>query len=160
MTLQQLKYAVAVAECLNMTEAAKKVFISQPSLTAAIHDLEAEMGVELFLRTSKGVSVTNDGDVFLGYARQVLEQASLLQERFLGQKQRKPKLCVSCQHYSFAVEAFVDVIREYGGNSYDFSLRETETYRIIEDVSRLKSEIGVLYTSAQNEEYINRLLKQ
>ncbi|MBP5753034.1 MAG: LysR family transcriptional regulator [Treponema sp.] len=160
MTLQQLKYAVAVAECLNMTEAAKKVFISQPSLTAAIHDLEAEMGVELFLRTSKGVSVTNDGDVFLGYARQVLEQASLLQERFLGQRQRKPKLCVSCQHYSFAVEAFVDVIREYGGNSYDFSLRETETYRIIEDVSRLRSEIGVLYTSAQNEEYITRLLKK
>ena len=107
MTLQQLKYAVAVADSLNITEAAKKVFISQPSLTAAIHDLEAEMGVVLFLRTSRGVSVTNDGDVFLGYARQVLEQASLLEERFTGQKSRTPKLAVSCQHYSFAVEALL-----------------------------------------------------
>ena len=158
MTLQQLKYAVAVADCQNMTEAAKKVFISQPSLTAAIHELEAEMGVVLFSRTNKGVTVTNDGDVFLGYARQVLEQASLLEERFVGQKSRTPKLCVSCQHYSFAVEAFVDVIREYGGSSYDFMLRETQTYKIIEDVSRLKSEVGVLYMSAQNEEYISRLL--
>lgn len=160
MTLQQLRYIVTVAETGNITEAAKRLFISQPSLTNAIHELEKEMQITLFNRTNKGVTVSNEGDVFLSYARQVLEQTSLLEEKFLNKRDQSPKFSVSCQHYSFAVNAFVDVIREFGGKKYDFTLRETQTYEIIEDVSRLRSEIGILYTSSKNEEVILKLIKQ
>ncbi len=160
MTLQQLRYVVTVAETGNITEASKRLFISQPSLTNAIRELEKEMNISIFNRTNKGVAVTNDGDVFLSYARQVLEQTSLLEEKFLNKSEQNPKFSVSCQHYSFAVNAFVDVIREFGGSQYDFTLRETQTYEIIEDVSRLKSEIGILYTSSKNEEVILKIVKQ
>lgn len=160
MTLQQLKYIVTVAETGNITEAAKRLFISQPSLTNAIRELEREMQIRIFNRTNKGVAVSNEGDVFLSYARQVLEQASLLEEKFLNKKEQSPRFSVSCQHYSFAVNAFVDVIREFGGDKYDFTLRETQTHEIIEDVSRLRSEIGILYTSSKNEEIILKLIKQ
>ncbi len=160
MTLQQLKYVVTVADKGTISEAAKDLFISQPSLTNAIKELESEMQITIFHRTNKGVVVSNAGDEFLAYARQVLEQTNLLEERFLNGKKQSPRFSVSAQHYSFAVNAFVDVIREYGGSQYDFTLRETQTYEIIEDVSRLKSEIGILYTSSKNEEVIMKLIKQ
>ncbi|QLY77884.1 LysR family transcriptional regulator [Clostridium intestinale] len=160
MTLQQLKYVVTVADKGTISEAAKELFISQPSLTKAIKELENEMQITIFNRTNKGIVVSNAGDEFLAYARQVIEQASLLEERFLNLKKQSPRFSVSTQHYSFAVNAFVDVIREFGGNQYDFTLRETQTYEIIEDVSRLKSEIGILYTSSKNQEVIMKLIKQ
>ena len=160
MTLQQLRYIVTVAETGNITEAAKRLFISQPSLTNAIHELEKEMQVTIFFRTNKGVVITNDGDVFLSYARQVLEQVSLLEEKYLNIKEQRPRFSVSCQHYSFAVNAFVDIIKKFDANQYDFTLRETQTYEIIEDVSNLKSEIGILYVSSKNEDVIRKLLKQ
>ena len=160
MTLQQLKYVVTVAETGNITEAAKRLFISQPSLTNAIKELETEMQITIFNRTNKGVLISNEGDLFLSYARQVLEQTNLLEEKFKNINKQSPRFSVSCQHYSFAVNAFVDVIREFDANRYDFTLRETQTHEIIEDVSRLKSEIGILYTSLKNEEIILKLIKQ
>ncbi|MBR5373821.1 MAG: LysR family transcriptional regulator [Paludibacteraceae bacterium] len=160
MTLQQLKYVVAVADTRNITEAAKRVFISQPSLTAAIQDLENEMNITIFNRSNKGVTITNEGDEFLSYARQVLEQASLLEERYKGDAGGNTIFSVSCQHYSFAVNAFVDVIREFGGESYDFTLRETQTNEIIDDVAKMKSEVGVLYLSGKNEKVLRKLLKK
>ncbi len=160
MTLQQLKYIVTVAETGNITEAAKRLFISQPSLTNAIREMEKEMQITIFNRTNKGVTISNDGDLFLSYARQVLEQADLLEEKFLNKKEGRPKFSVSCQHYSFAVNAFVDLIRAFDADKYDFTLRETQTYEIIEDVSHMKSEIGILYTSSKNEEVIMKILKQ
>ena len=163
MTLQQLKYAVAVADTHNITEASRRVFISQPSLTAAIRELEAEMGFVIFSRSNKGVTITNEGDEFLSYARQVLEQASLLEDRFKnssGGENGNTIFSVSCQHYSFAVNAFVDVIREFGGGEYNFTLRETQTHEIIDDVTHLKSEIGVLYLSGRNEKVISKLIKK
>ncbi len=160
MTLQQLKYAVAVANTRNITEASKQVFISQPSLTSAIRELENEMGITIFSRTNKGVVITNEGDEFLSYARQVLEQAALLEDRYKGEAETNPIFSVSCQHYSFAVNAFVDVIREFGGLSYDFTLRETQTNEIIEDVARLRSEIGVLFKSSKNADVMEKLLRK
>jgi DNA-binding transcriptional LysR family regulator len=160
MTLQQLKYVVTVADKGTITDAAKELFVSQPSITNAIKELENEMQITIFNRTNKGIIVSNIGDEFLAYARQVLEQANLLEEKFLNVKKQSPRFSVSTQHYSFAVNAFVDVIREFGGDQYDFTLRETQTYEIIEDVSRLKSEIGILYTSSKNEEVIRKLIKQ
>lgn len=151
---------VTVADKGTISEAAKELFISQPSLTNAIKELENEMQITIFQRTNKGIVVSNIGDEFLAYARQVLEQSNLLEEKFLNVKKQSPRFSVSTQHYSFAVNAFVDVIHEFGGNQYDFTLRETQTYEIIEDVSRLKSEIGILYTSSKNEEVIRKLIKQ
>lgn len=160
MTLQQLKYVVTVAEKGTISEAAKELFISQPSLTTAIKELEHEMQITIFNRTNKGIVVSNEGDEFLAYARQVLEQANLLEEKFLNVKKQSPRFSVSTQHYSFAVNAFVDVIREFGQNQYDFTLRETQTHEIIQDVSKLKSEVGILYTSSKNEEVISKLIRQ
>ncbi len=163
MTLQQLKYAVAVADTHNITEASRRVFISQPSLTAAIRELEEEMGIIIFSRSNKGVTITNEGDEFLSYARQVLEQAALLEDRFKNPDNAASGntiFSVSCQHYSFAVNAFVDVIREFGGLEYNFTLRETQTHEIIEDVAHLKSEVGILYMSYKNENVISKLIKK
>lgn len=160
MTLQQLKYAIAVSECGNITAASQKVFISQPSLTAAIRELEKEIGISIFSRTNKGVVVTNEGNEFLGYARQVLEQAALLEEKYLGNRQKKSKFSLTCQHYSFAVNAFVDLIKECGGTEYDYTIRETQTSRIIDDVAHLNSEVGILYMNKKNEDVISKLLKK
>ncbi len=158
MKLQQLVYAVKVAECGSITEASRKLYVSQPSVTAAISDLEQEMDVHIFDRTNKGVTVSEEGESFLGYARQVLEQVDLLESRYKGGSQQTPHFSVSCQHYSFAVNAFVDVIREFGGASYDFTIREEQTHEIIEDVAHMKSELGILYLSPRNREVISKML--
>lgn len=159
MTLQQLKYVITVAETGTITEAANQLFISQPSLTNAIHELEKEMNIVIFNRTNKGISLSKEGEGFLGYARQVLEQAAILEDKYKGNGGGKKQFCVSTQHYSFAVNAFVDLIKKYGQEEYDFSLRETQTYEIIEDVARLRSEIGILFLNDFNEAVINKILK-
>ena len=159
MTLQQLKYVITVAETGTITEGANQLFISQPSLTNAIHELEKEMNIVIFNRTNKGISLSKEGEVFLGYARQVLEQAAILEDKYKRNGGGKKQFCVSTQHYSFAVNAFVDLIKEYGQEEYDFSLRETQTYEIIEDVARMRSEIGILFLNDFNEAVINKILK-
>lgn len=159
MTLQQLKYVITVAETGTITEAANRLYISQPSLTNSIHELEKEMNIVIFNRTNKGISISKEGDVFLGYARQVLEQAAILEDRYKRNDGGKMQFCVSTQHYSFAVNAFVDLIKEYGQEEYDFSLRETQTYEIIEDVARMRSEIGILFLNDFNETVISKILK-
>lgn len=158
MKLQQLRYVVKVAECGSITEASRRLFVSQPSITASIRDLENEMGVHIFERTNKGVIVSEEGETFLGYARQVLDQADLLEGKYKGTSEQVPHFSVSCQHYSFAVNAFVDVIREFDAARYDFTLREEQTHEIIEDVAHMKSELGILYLSEHNREVIERML--
>ncbi|MGN0814238.1 MAG: LysR family transcriptional regulator [Candidatus Coproplasma sp.] len=159
MTLQQLKYAICVAEQGKIASAAKLLFISQPSLTQAVRELEEELDINIFNRTNRGVELSAEGEEFLAYARQVVEQANLLEEKYKGAKPRIRSFCVSCQHYSFAVDAFVSLIKEVGAEEYDFSLRETQTYEIIDDVARLKSEVGVLYKNAFNRAVIEKVLK-
>ena len=159
MTLQQLRYVTMVAETGTITEAANRLYISQPSLTNAIHELEKEMNIVIFNRTNKGISLSREGEDFLGYARQILEQAAILEDKYKGNGGGKKQYCVSTQHYSFAVNAFVDLIKEYGQDEYDFSLRETQTYEIIEDVARLRSEIGILFLNDFNEAVMNKILK-
>ena len=159
MTLQQLKYIVTVAAKGTISEAAKELYIAQPSLTAAIKELEAELGIVIFNRTNKGVVLSVEGEEFLGYARQVIEQINLIEEKYAGKKPGKHQFCVSTQHYSFAVEAFVDLLREHGGAEYDFRLRETQTYDIIEDVAKLRSEVGVLYLNKFNEMILRKTIR-
>ncbi len=159
MTLQQLKYITTVASKGTISEAARELYISQPSLTAAIRELETELGITIFHRTNKGVILSAEGEEFLGYARQVIEQTQLIEEKYMGKEPVKHQFCVSTQHYSFAVEAFVGLLREYGGDEYDFRLRETQTYEIIEDVAKLRSEVGVLYLNRFNETILRRTFR-
>ena len=159
MTLQQLKYAITVAQTGTITEAAEKLYISQPSLTNAIHELEKEMNIEIFTRTNKGIIVSKDGEDFPGYARQVLEQAEVLEDKYKGGGGGKKKFCISTQHYSFAVNAFVDLIKKYGQDEYDFSIRETQTYEIIEDVAKMNSELGIIFMDDFNDVVLNKILK-
>lgn len=160
MTLQQLTYLVKVAECGNITDAAEQLYISQPSLSTAIRNLEKEMGVTAFNRTKKGVTVTRDGEELLSFARMLLEQADIMKEHFGVAEKRDPKFSVSCQHYSFAVNAFVDVVNAFDADKYSFILRETQTGEIIDDVAQGKSEIGILYLSEHNEEVLTKLIKK
>ncbi|MCR5557753.1 MAG: LysR family transcriptional regulator [Butyrivibrio sp.] len=159
MTLKQLQYVVTVADTGNITEAAKRLFIAQPSLTASIHELEKEYGITIFSRSNKGIEITTEGDEFLSFARQILDQTYLMNEHYTGKGTGKQRFCVSSQHYSFVVEAFVKLLKEYGGEKYEFHMRETQTYEIIDDVSHLRSEIGVLYLNAFNETVIKKALK-
>jgi len=148
-----------VAETGTITEAANNLYISQPSLTNAIHELEKEMNIVIFNRTNKGITLSKEGEDFLGYARQVLEQAAILEDKYKGSNGGKKQFCISTQHYSFAVNAFVDLIKKYGQDEYDFSIRETQTYEIIEDVAHMRSEIGIIFLNDFNEVVINKILK-
>lgn len=159
LTLKQLRYAVTAADTGNITEAAARLFLSQPSLTAAIHELEREYGITIFARSGRGIETTPEGEEFLGYARQVLEQADLIEARYRGRTAAKQRFCVSAQHYSFAVEAFVELLREFGGDRYEFHMRETQTYDIIDDVAHHRSEIGILYLNRFNETVLRKTLR-
>lgn len=159
MTLQQLKYLVTAAECSNMTEAAEQLYISQPSLSAAIHHLEEEMGVVAFSRSNKGITVTREGEELLSYARMLLEQSENMKDHFQDNKRKSPKFSVSSQHYSFAVNAFVDLIKAYDAKHYNFIMRETQTGEIIDDVARGKSEVGIIFLAEHNEEILRKMLK-
>ena len=160
MTLQQLKYIIKIVECGSITEAAKQLFISQPSLSNAVKELETELGIEIFYRTTKGVSLSVDGAEFLSYARQVIEQTALLEQRYLGKKPSKLLCSISTQHYAFAVNAFVNLLLALDVDEYEFMLRETRTYEIIEDVKNLRSELGIIYLSDFNEKVLKKLLKE
>ena len=159
MTLTQIQYVLAVAETGTISAAAKRLFIAQPSLTASIKELENELQVTLFRRTNKGVTLTPEGEEFLGYARQVTEQFGLLQSKYIDKKV-KEKFSVSTQHYTFAVKAFVETVKQIGMEQYEFAVHETTTISVIENVKNFKSEIGVLYENDFNEKVLNKMFKE
>lgn len=134
MTLNQLKYAIAVSKENSLNDAAKKLFISQPSLTSAMHALEDEVGFDIFLRSKTGISLTAKGAEFLGYARSVVEQYDILDAKYVSMTNVKRQFSVSMQHYSFAVKAFISLVSEYGYDEYEFEVHETKTHEIIRNV--------------------------
>ncbi len=160
MTLQQLRQVIAVADSGSMNEAAKRLYITQPSLSAAIKELEKEIGIEIFLRSNRGIVTTADGEEFLGYARQIVEQYQLMEDKYVNVGTRKKKFSVSTQHYTFAVEAFIHVAREYGMDTYEFAVKETKTMEIINDVRNQISEVGVLYMNDFNSKVIGKILRE
>ena len=160
MTLQQLKYVIEVADRGSITEAAKSLFIAQPSLSAAIHELEAETDTKIFKRSSRGVLITPEGAEFLGYARQVVQQAALIEDKYIARSSVRQRFSVSTQHYSFTSSAFVELVRAQGGEAYEFTLREGKTYDTINDVRTLRSEMGVIYLSSFNEAVIRKMLRE
>lgn len=160
MTLTQLRYAITVANSNSLNEAARELFISQPSLSAAIKELEEETGTLLFRRTNRGISVTTEGKEFLGYARQVVEQYELIESKYIAKENTKKKFSVSMQHYTFAVNAFVEMVKQFGMDEYEFAVHETKTYDVIEDVKNFKSEIGILYINDFNRKVLTKLFHE
>ena len=159
MTLQQLNYIITISEIGSINRAAERLYVSQPSLTSAIKELEKELGIVLFNRTGRGVSLTADGADFLPYARQVYGQYLNLMEKYGKAGERRQKFGVSCQHYSFAVKAFVEMVKGYDVAKYEFAIRETKTLSVISDVAQMRSEIGILYLSDFNRKAMLKLLK-
>ena len=160
MTLVQLKYAVTVAGETSLNEAAKKLYISQPSLTAAIHLLEDEININIFSRSKTGIKVTSEGAEFIGYARQVLEQYELLDSKYISKTNAKKRFSVSTQHYTFAVDAFMNVIKRFGMDEYDFAVYETMTHTVIENVKNNRSELGILYLNDFNRQVLEKIFVQ
>ena len=159
MTLQQLRYVIEVAKTGSMNVAAKQLFVSQPSLSMAIRELENDVHISIFERTTKGVVITAEGEEFLGYARQIINQVELLEDKYIEAGQIKKKVGVSAQHYSFAVKAFVEMVKGFDMDKYEFAIREARTHDVIHDVVTGKSEIGILYTNEFNEKVLNKIFK-
>lgn len=159
MTLQQLHYAITISECGSLNKAAEILYISQPSLTNSMQELEKEIGITIFYRSGRGVSLTRDGAEFLQYARQVYTQYEALMGKYGKGQNLKKKFGVSTQHYSFAVKAFVELVKGFDTSQYEFAIRETKTMDVILDVANLKSEIGILYLSDFNRAAITKLLR-
>ncbi len=160
MTLQQLRYAITIADCNSMNKAAQALFISQPSLSASIRDLENEIGITIYKRTNRGITITPEGEEFLGYARQVAEQYDLINKKYIEKNNVKKKFSVSTQHYTFAVKAFVEMVKQFGMDEYEFAVHETKTYEVIENVKNFKSELGILYLNDFNRQVITKILKE
>ncbi|MCI5585985.1 MAG: LysR family transcriptional regulator [Lachnospiraceae bacterium] len=159
MTLQQLRYAVTIADCKSINKAATELFITQPSLSNTIKDLEEEIHIKLFDRSNRGIIITPEGEEFLGYARQMLDHYRLIEERFVENATFKKKFSVSTQHYTFAVAAFIELARKFGMEEYEFAIYETKTRDVIANVRSHRSEIGILYKNEFNDKFISKILR-
>ena len=159
MTLQQLKYIVAVAEQKSMRRAADALYLSQPSLSNSVRELEGEIGLTLFRRSNRGIELTAEGEEFLSYARQILEQYRLMEARYIERKAFKKKFSVSMQHYTFAVEAFIRLAGKFGMDEYEFAVHETKTFEVVDNVKRQKSELGIIYLNDFNRKALEKVLK-
>lgn len=158
MTLNQLNYAIVVSNENSLNDAAKKLYISQPSLTSAIHALEKEIGFDIFTRSKSGITLTTQGAEFIGYAKSVVEQYEILDARYISKTGVKKSFSVSMQHYTFAVNAFVELLKQYGMDEYEFEIHETKTYEVIENVKNQKSELGILYINDFNRIILSKVL--
>jgi len=159
MNINQLKYVLEVARSSSMREASTKLYVSQPALSSSIHELEEEIGILIFERTNKGISLTDEGREFLSYAKKAVGQYEILEERYLSRDSDKEHFSVSTQHYNFAIKAFTDVIREMEPDKFIFSIHETKTKEVLEDVRSLKSEVGIVSFSGSNEALIKKLFR-
>ena len=160
MTLAQLRYAITISETKSLNEAAKTLFMSQPSLSSSLKALETELGFDIFIRTKSGVTLTDRGTEFIGYAKTVMDQYNLLEARFVSGVELKKKFSVAMQHYSFAVKAFVELVKQYGMDEYEFEVNETQTYDVIDSVKTQKSELGILYLDSFNSQVLKKILSE
>lgn len=157
MRIQQLKYIIKIVETGSMNEASKHLFVTQPSLSNAVRELEEEMNIKIFTRSTRGITLTSDGAEFLSYARQIVEQTELLEERYKYNREKKELFAVSAQHYAFVVESFARILHESDMRNYELILRETRTHEVIGDVRDFRSEIGVLYLNDFNRDVLTKL---
>lgn len=160
MTISQLRYVITIAGSTSMNEAARKLFISQPSLSTTIKELEEETGIEIFIRSNRGIALTPQGEEFVGYARQVVEQYELMENKYITGDKQKKHFSVSAQHYAFAVDAFAEMVKQFGMDEYEFAIYETRTFDVIQDVKNFKSEIGILYLNDFNRKVLTKILEE
>ena len=160
MTLQQLIYAVKIADTKSMNKAATELFVSQPALSSTMRDLEEELQIEIFIRTNKGIVITTEGEEFLSYARQMVELNQMIEDRYINNMKRKNKFSVSMQHYSFAVEAFMKLAREFALEDFELAVHETKTSEVIENVHNYRSELGILYLNDFNRKAMQKIFAE
>lgn len=160
MTVLQLKYVISIANSGSFREAANRLFISQPALSTTIRELEEEIGIRLFERTNKGIRVTENGEEFITYAKKAVSQYKLIEDRFIYKDKNKNYFSVSMQHYVFAVHAFANVVKEFNLSKYVYSVRETQTDKVLDDVKELKSEVGIISYSNNNLKVVKKLLRE
>lgn len=158
MTLQQLLYAIKIAETKSMNKAASELFVSQPALSSAIRELEAELSIEIFIRNQRGIIVSTEGENFLQYARQIVQMSEMLKDRYSSSEDVSKKFSVSMQHYSFAVEAFMTLADELKLNDYELAVHETKTAEVIENVEKFRSELGIIYQNDFNKKALDKIL--
>jgi DNA-binding transcriptional LysR family regulator len=159
MNISQIKYVLEVSNSSSIREAATKLFITQPALSSSIRELEEELGILIFERTNKGISLTEDGREFVTYAKKVVSQYEIMEERYFSRDVNKERFSVSTQHYNFSIKAFTNVIKKNNPEKFSFSIHETKTKKVLEDVRNLKSEVGVISFSGANEAIIKKLMK-
>ena len=157
MTLQQIRYIITIAETGSMNKAAEALYVSQPSLSESVKELESELGITIFNRNTRGVSLTNEGMEFISYARQLYYQYEVMEERFVQNGNIKKHFGISAQHYSFAVKAFINTINAFNSNEYEFAVRESRTQEVIDDVYSSRSEVGILYLSDFNQNAMKKI---
>lgn len=160
MTITQLRYVITVATSTSMNEAARKLFISQPSLSTSIKELEQEIGIDIFIRSNRGIGLTPAGEEFIGYAKQVVQQYELIENKYVSGEKQKRHFSVSSQHYAFAVDAFAKMVEQFGMDEYEFAMYETRTADVIQDVKNFKSEIGILYVNDFNRQVLTKLFDE
>ncbi len=160
MNINQMKYVLTIASSSSMREAASKLYISQPALSSSVKDLEEELGILIFERTNKGVVCTDAGNEFLSYAKKAVAQYELVEDRFLGAMKDKERFSVSTQHYNFAIKSFTETIKRFDLDKYMFSIHETKTNEVLENVRDMRSEVGIVSYSTANEKLIKKLLKE
>lgn len=160
MTLTQLIYVVTIADTKSMNKAAEELFVSQPALSSAVKELEDELHTQLFIRSNRGIIITTEGAEFLSYARQMVEIGRMIEDRYTGDKEKRRKFSVSSQHYSFAVEAFIELGKKFAMNEFELAIHETKTYEVIENVKNFQSEIGVLYLSDFNSRPLHKIFSE
>ncbi len=160
MTILQLKYVLAIAGSSSMREAASKLFVTQPALSSTIHELEEELGIKIFDRNNKGISLTESGREFLVYAKQAVSQYELIEDRYIEGNKRKTHFSVSIQHYVFAVHAFVNTVKNFDSEGFVYSIYETRTHEVLMNVKNLKSEIGILAYSKSNGNILKKLFRE
>ena len=160
MNINQIKYVLTVAKSASMREAASKLYISQPALSAFIRELEDELGILIFERSNKGITLTEAGHEFIAYAKKIVNQYEILEDKYLSKDKNKERFSVSSQHYNFAIHSFTNVINRFNPDKYIFSIHETRTNRVLEDVRDMKSEVGVISYSGDNEKIMMKLFKE
>ncbi len=160
MNINQIKYVLTVANSPSMREAATKLYVSQPALSASIAELENELGIMIFERTNKGISLTEEGREFVGYAKKAVGQYEILENRYLSKDSDKEHFSVSTQHYNFSINAFTEVVSRFDLDKYVFSIHETKTRNVLEDVKTMKSEIGIISFSDANEDVMKKIIRE
>jgi len=159
MTLTQLGYVIEIAKAGSFNKAAKSLFVAQSNVSSAIRELEEEIGITIFCRTSKGVEFTEEGHTFYINIRPIWEQHQKVMQIYSAKTPAAPRLSICAHRYPFAVQAFVRLLKNLSQNNYVVRIRETSTHEIMKEVSSQQSDLGILFLSDSTEQFIRKALE-